>query len=132
MASYLIATVERLAKEAAAEIPGDERRRFRYSFAEGCAARIYERLEALHAEAAAGRMKAANPDSLLPALADLYHTNKARVDDFIASHFGGLSHRTHYASGGHGGGYIAGYGAGDKVGLHRQVSLNGRRRLLSA
>jgi len=132
MASYLIETVERLANEAAAEVPGDERRRFRHSFAEGCAARIYDRIEALRLEAQAGRMKAANPDSLLPALADLYCTSKARVDDFIISHFGRISHRTHYASGGHGGGYIAGYAAGDKVGLHRQVGLNARRRLLSA
>ncbi len=132
MASYLIATVERLAHESAAEVPGDERRRYRHSFAEGCAARIYERLEALQAEAAAGRMKAADPNSLLPALADLYQTSKARVDDFITNHFGKLSYRTHRASGGHGGGYIAGYGAGDKVGLHRQVGLNARRRLPSA
>jgi Protein of unknown function (DUF2786) len=128
MASYLMATVERLANESAAEVPGDERRRYRHSFAEGCAARIYERLEALQAEAAAGRMKAADPDSLLPALADLYQTNKARVDDFITNHFGKLSHRTHRASGG----YIAGYAAGDKVGLHRQVGLTARRRLLLA
>ena len=120
MASYLVETVERLANEAAAEVPGDERRRFRHSFAEGCAARIYERLEALQMEAAAGRMKAADPDSLLPAL---YHTNQARVDDFITSHFVRLSHRTHHASGGYG---------GDQVGLHRQVGLNARRRLLSA
>ena len=54
MASYLIETIERLAKEAAAEVPGDERRRYRHSFAEGCAARLYERLEALQAEAAPG------------------------------------------------------------------------------
>ncbi len=132
MASYLIATVERLAHESAAEVPGDERRRYRHSFAEGCAARIYERLEALQAEAAAGRMKAADPNSLLPALADLYQTSKARVDDFITNHFGKLSYRTHYASGGHGGGYITGYTAGDKVGLHRQVGLNARRCLISA
>jgi hypothetical protein len=128
LASYLIETVERLANKAAAKVPGDERRRYRHAFAEGCAARIYERLEALQIEAAAGRMKAADPDSLLPALAELYHTNQARVDDFITSHFGRLSHRTHHASGGHGGGY----GAGDQVGLHRQVGRNARRRLLSA
>jgi hypothetical protein len=132
MVSYLIEAVQRLANEAAAEVPGDERRRYRHSFAEGCAARIYERLEALQAEAAAGRMKAADPNSLLPALADLYQMSKARVDDFITNHFGKLSYRTHRASGGHGGGYITGYGAGDKVGLHRQVGLNARRRLLSA
>jgi hypothetical protein len=77
-------------------------------------------------------MKAADSDSLLPALADLYHTNEARVDDFITSHFGRISHRTHYASSGHGGGYIAGYSAGDQVGLHRQVGRNARQRLLSA
>jgi hypothetical protein len=132
MASYLIATVERLANESAAEVPGDERRRYRHSFAEGCAARIYERLEALQAEAAAGRMKAADPNSLLPALADLYQTSKARVDDFITNHFGKLSYRTHRVNGGHGGGYIAGYSAGDQVGLHRQVGVKARRRLLSA
>jgi Protein of unknown function (DUF2786) len=132
MASYLMETVERLANESAAEVPGDERRRFRHSFAEGCAARIYDRIEALQLESQAGRMKATNPDSLLPALADLYHSSKARVDDFIANHFGRISHRTHYASGGHGGGNIAGYAAGGKVGLHRQVGLNARRRLISA
>jgi len=36
MADYLVQTVKRLAEEAAAEVPGDERRRFRHSFAEGC------------------------------------------------------------------------------------------------
>jgi hypothetical protein len=132
MASYLIATVERLANESAAEVPGDERRRYRHSFAEGCAACLYERLEALQAEAATGRMKATDLNSLLPALADLYQASKARVDDFITNHFGKLSYRTHRASVGHGGGYIAGYAAGDKVRLHRQVGLSARRRLLSA
>jgi hypothetical protein len=78
-------------------------------------------------------MKAADPNSLLPALTDLYRTSKARVDDFIANHFGRLSHRTHHASGGHGGGYIAGYAAGDKVGLHRQVGTKpAHKRLISA
>ena len=57
MVSYLIETIERLANESAAGVPGDERRRYRHSFAEGCAARIYERLEALQAEAATGRRR---------------------------------------------------------------------------
>ena len=39
-------------------------------------------------EAQTGRMKVEEPNSLLPALADLYKTNKAQVDDFIAEHFG--------------------------------------------
>jgi hypothetical protein len=121
MASYLIDTVERLANKEAAEVPVDERRRFRHSYAEGCATRIYERLEQMRVEAHAGRMKAEDPNSLLPALADLYQTNRARVDDFIADHFGKVYHRTHYTSGGHHGGYIVGYNAGGKVGLHRQI-----------
>jgi Protein of unknown function (DUF2786) len=121
MAGYLIQTVERLADEAAAEIPGDERRRYRHSFAEGCAIRICERLEQMRLEAQTGRMKSADPNSLLPALADLYHGSKARVDDFIMVHFGKLHHRTHYASAGHNGGYVTGYNTGDKVGLHRQI-----------
>ena len=121
MADYLVQTVKRLAEEAAAEVPGDERRRFRHSFAEGCASRIYERLEEMRLEAQAGRMKSDDPNSLLPALADLYQNSKARVDDFITAHFGKLDHRTHYAGGGHNGGYITGYNAGDKVGLYRQV-----------
>jgi hypothetical protein len=121
MAGYLIQTVERLAEEAAAEVPGDERRRFRHSFSEGCANRIYERLEQMRLAAQAGRMKAADPNSLLPALADLYQSSRARVDDFITVHFGKLHHRTHYASAGHNGGYVTGYNAGDRVGLHRQV-----------
>ena len=66
-------------------------------------------------------MKAADPNSLLPALADLYQSSRARVDDFITVHFGILHHRTHYASAGHNGGYVTGYNAGDRVGLHRQV-----------
>ena len=88
MASYLVETVERLANKEAAEVPGDERRRFRHSYAEGCATRIHERLEQMRVEAQAGRMKAEDPNSLLPALADLYQTHGARVDDFIADHFG--------------------------------------------
>jgi hypothetical protein len=98
MAGYLIQTVERLADEEAAKVPGEERRRFRHSFSEGCANRIYERLEQMRLAAQAGRMKADNPNSLLPALADLYQSNRARVDDFISAHFGKLNHRTHYAS----------------------------------
>jgi hypothetical protein len=121
MASYLIQTVEGLADEEAAEVPGDERRRFRHSFSEGCANRIWERLEQMRLAAQAGSMKAENPNSLLPALADLYQSSRARVDDFIAANFGKLHHRTHYANTGHGGGYVTGYNAGDRVGLDRQV-----------
>jgi hypothetical protein len=53
MASYLIQTVERLANKEGAEVPRDERRRFRHSYAEGCATRIYERLEQMRLEAQA-------------------------------------------------------------------------------
>jgi hypothetical protein len=120
-------TVERLADEEAAKVPGEERRRFRHSFSEGCANRIYERLEQMRLAAQAGRMKADNPNSLLPALADLYQSNRARVDDFISAHFGKLNHRTHYASVGHEGGYVTGYNAGDRVGLHRQVGGKHKR-----
>jgi Protein of unknown function (DUF2786) len=127
MASYLIQAVERLASKEAAELPGDERRRFRHSYAEGCATRIYERLKQMRLEAQTGRMKVEEPNSLLPALADLYKTNKAQVDDFIANRFGKIHHRTHYASGGHDGGYIAGYNAGEKVSLHRQVGRKQKR-----
>ena len=54
MADYLVHTAKRLAEEAAAEVPGDERRRFRHSFTEGCASRIYERLEEMRLAAQAG------------------------------------------------------------------------------
>jgi hypothetical protein len=121
MAGYLIDTIERLANKEAAEVPGDERRRFHYSYTEGCATRIYRCLEQMRAEAEAGRMKAEDPNSLLPALADVYQANKARVDDFIADHFGKVCRRTHYNSGGHDSGYISGYNASGKVGLHRQL-----------
>jgi hypothetical protein len=127
MASYLIGTIERLANKMAGEVPGDERRRFRHSYAEGCATRIYERLEQTRVEAQAGRMKADEPNSLLPALADLYQTNRAQVDDFIADHFAKVYSRTHYSSRGHDGGYILGYNAGGKVGLHRQISRKQRQ-----
>lgn len=127
MASYLTEMVEHLANKEAAEVPGDERRRFRHSYAEGCATRIYERLEEMRLEARAGRMKAEDPNSLLPALADLYETNKAQVDDFITDHFGKIYRRTHYVSVGHDGGYITGYNAGEKVGLHRQVGRKHKR-----
>ncbi|HKD90254.1 MAG TPA: hypothetical protein VKB56_00070, partial [Terriglobales bacterium] len=93
----------------------------RHSFAEGCANRIYERLEQMRLAAQTGHMKAADPNSLLPALADLYQSSRARVDDFISVHFGKLHHRMHYASAGHNAGYVTGYNAGDRVGLHRQV-----------
>ncbi len=129
MASYLIQTVERLANKEAAEVPGDERRRFRHSYAEGCATRIYERLEQMRLEAQAGRMKAEDSNSLMPALADLYLASKTRVDDFITDNFGRIYHRTHYASGGHNGGYITGYNAGENVGLHRQIGRNQRRQI---
>jgi hypothetical protein len=78
-------------------------------------------------EARAGRMKADDPNSLLPALADLYQSNGARVDDFITTHVGKLHHRTHYASTGHDGGYVTGYNAGDRSGLDRQVGGKHKR-----
>ena len=121
MAGYLIQTVETLAEQASADFPGDERRRFRHSFSEGCANRIYERLEQMRLEAQAVRMKADDPNCLLPVLADVYQSSKARVDDFITAHFGKLHHRTHNASNGHNGGYVTGYKTGDRVGLHQQV-----------
>jgi hypothetical protein len=127
MASYLIQTVEKLADEEAAKIPGDERRRFRHSFSEGCANRICERLEQMRLAAQAGCMKADNPNSLLPALVDLYQSSRARVDDFITANFGKLHQRTHYASAGHDGGYVTGYNAGDRVGLHRQIGGKHKR-----
>jgi hypothetical protein len=127
MAGYLIETVERLANKEAAEVPSDERRRFRHSYAEGCATRIYGRLEQMRLEAQAGRMKAEDPNSLLPALADVYQTNRARVDDFIADHFGKVYQRTHHTSRGHDGGYIRGYNAGGQVGLRRQVGRKQRQ-----
>ena len=65
MVSCLTETVEQLTNEAAAEVPGDERRRYRHSFAEGCTARLYDRIEELRLEAQAERMKAANLDSLI-------------------------------------------------------------------
>ncbi|HJU10707.1 MAG TPA: DUF2786 domain-containing protein [Candidatus Binataceae bacterium] len=129
MASYLVETVERLANQAAAKVPGDERRRYRHSFAEGCATRIYDRLEQMRLEAQAGRMKTEDANSLLPALADLYQSNKARADNFIASQFGKIRNETHYASVGHEGGYVMGCNAGDKVGLHRQVGRKHQRQI---
>ena len=77
MAAYLVQAVEREANETAADVPGDERRRFRHSFAEGCTNRIYERLEQMRLEAQARRMKSEDPNSLLPALADLYQSSRA-------------------------------------------------------
>jgi hypothetical protein len=88
-------------------------------------------LEQMRLEAQAGRMKSENPNSLLPALADLYESSRARVDDFITVRFGKLHHRTHYVDGGHNGGYVTGYNAGDKVGLHRQVSGKRAHRRLT-
>ena len=123
MARYLVEAVTRLAKEAAATVPGPERRRYRHSFAEGCAYRVCDRLKQMQLEAQAGRMKAEDPNSLLPALADLYQTSKARVDDFIVSHFGKIQKSKHYI----GGGYVNGYNAGDRVGLHRQVGRKEKR-----
>jgi hypothetical protein len=130
MASYLIETTERLANEEAAQVSGDERRRFRHSYAVGCAMRICERLEQIRLAARAGRMKAEDPNSLLPALADLYEQHKTQVDNFIADHFGKVYRRTDYASRGHDGGYIRGYNAGENVGLHRQVD-RARKRLIA-
>lgn len=127
MASYLVEAVTRLANEAAATVPGDERRRYRHSFAEGCTYRVCDRLKQMQLEAQAGRMKAEDPNSLLPALADLYQTSKARVDDFIVSHFGKIQKTKYYIGGGHSGGYVTGYNAGDKVGLHRQVGDKHKR-----
>jgi hypothetical protein len=131
MAGYLVQAVQRLADQEAWEVPRDERRRFRHSFAEGCTNRIYERLEQMRLEAQAGRMKSEDPNSLLPALADVYQSNRARVDDFISAHFGRLHRHTHYWSGRHNGGYVTGYNAGDKVGLHRQVSGKQKRLIAS-
>jgi len=121
MAGYLVETVERLGEEVSADLPADERRRFRHSFSVGCANRLYERLEQMRLEAQAGHMKADGPNCLLPALVDVYQNSRARVDDFITAHFGKLQHRTHYASDGHNGGYVTGYNTGDRIGLHQQV-----------
>jgi hypothetical protein len=71
--------------------------------------------------ARAGQMKAADPDSLLPALANVYDAAKARTDDFIAGRFGKLRKSHSRSSVSDSSGYHAGYSAGDGVSLNRQV-----------
>jgi hypothetical protein len=53
-----------VAHKSRAEIHGEEHRRFRHSFFEGCANCIYERLEQMRLAAQTGCMKANKPNNL--------------------------------------------------------------------
>jgi hypothetical protein len=122
MASYVVETICKLASAAAEKQPPKERWQFMHDFRQGCAGRLRSRIEKLQQEARAGSMKAADPDSLLPALANLYDTAQTANDAFIKSAYGKTRKgRAHSRSIRNGAGYMAGSKAGESIRLNKQV-----------
>jgi Protein of unknown function (DUF2786) len=121
MASYLIDTICKLAEQAAEKQPAGERWNFLHAFRIGASARLRERIAELEIQARAGKMKAADKDSLLPALANIYQTTAAANQAFLKSHFGKLKHTKVSTKVLNGKGYAAGSAAANSVGLNKQV-----------
>jgi Protein of unknown function (DUF2786) len=120
MASYLVETVERLARECK-EVRGVHEK---HAFKLGCARRLKVRLATLRAERRAEKAKetSASPSNL-PTVADLYHKHDVANRSFYKE----LHNRM--PKGGSGsttsqfGAYERGRAAGDNVGLNTQVKV---------
>jgi hypothetical protein len=124
MAAYLTETICKLAQTAAKSQPAGERWGFLHAFRQGCSTRLCQRINEMREEARAGQMKAADPNSLLPAL-NLYQSTAAANAAYMKGAFGKLRTTkvsTHIRNGA---GYAAGSSAANGIGLHKQVSKSG-------
>jgi hypothetical protein len=121
MASFLVETICQLAEQAAKGQPAGERWGFLHAFRQGCSSRLCERIDEMRQQAIAGQMKAADPDSLLPALANLYQTNAAANAEYMKGAFSKIRRTKVSTLVRNGAGYHAGSAAANGIGLHKQV-----------
>jgi hypothetical protein len=125
MAAYLVETVCKLAESAAKAEPAKTRWGFMHAFRQGCSTRLRERIEEMRAEAIAGQMKAADPNSLLPALANLYQTTAAANAAFMKGMR--IRHTRVNEHVRNGAGYHAGSAAANGIGLRKEVARAGSK-----
>lgn len=126
MFSYLIQTVERLAVEAAAKYTGGSRASFKTSFKNACADRLSSRMWVMMDEAKKGKAQASSGTGTnLPALASLYEQTALVLKDFLDELFeGALKSKPQKSVSKDLAGRIAGYKAGNEIGLDPQLGGN--------
>lgn len=127
MCEYLYATVERLAQEAVAKVPGPRRRAFRNSFRLGAATRLCHRLNDLYRQATQpkhtprygrGTDPVGSADERLPAL---YRQEERTVDAYMKGHYGRLHKGKASSRISSDEGYRAGHEAAGSISLNPQI-----------
>lgn len=126
MATYLIATVRRLASQGAHDVPENERNSYKNSFKNAAAARLCRRMYQ-RAEQARNQGIQSSTGTTLPALRSMYD----RIDDYLAAYFNRVKVKsvstkvkpTHWK------GWNDGREAGDSISLDTQVGSEERKRL---
>lgn len=127
MAKYLMDTVDRLARDAAAT-QHVNRSAYATSFKHGCAIRLWRRIMDRIEDAKRGTVKTES-GTTLPACLDLYERTQKQLSTFIEQNVGKLKVTKSRAKSSSAEGYRAGVAAGDKVGLDGQVGTSHTRRI---
>lgn len=135
MFSYLIDAIDRQAKEAARGLPPKEQSPFRVSFRAAAAQRVCSRIVVRIEEARHGGIIKREDGSRLPALVSLYEQAKSENTSFMNDAFENMGVNLpkvkdqKMATDLSVAGAMAGYEAGDKIGLDQQVGSDTTKRL---
>jgi hypothetical protein len=132
MFQYLHTTVDRLARQGARGLPKKQQSPYRVSFRTACTTRLLTRIAERIALAKAGRIKSETTGTTLPALASLYNTIGAKLDEFLDEAVGKMKTTKSKMATLDARGAMDGRAAGDKIGLDAQVSGGGAPALEDA
>jgi hypothetical protein len=129
MALYLVETICKLAADAAAK-QKDPKQWWPYlhAFRQGASRRLCARLDEMRAQAIAGKIKSDDPNSLLPAPANVYELAQGRNQEWLKQHYPKLRTSRTKTTVHNSEAFAAGAAAANSIGLHKQV---GRRSAAS-
>lgn len=121
MFEYLIAAIDRLAREGARGLPEKQRSPYRVSFRTACAGRLCHRIaDRIEAAKEGGQIKTES-GTTLPALLDLYEQADKAVSQFISDEIGELTTKTQKLAKLDEQALLDGDAAGESISLDRQV-----------
>lgn len=130
LAKYLLDTVERLAKDAGAQVHVKQRSAYVTAFKDACAARIAERLVQRRKDAMRGGVIKTSTGNTLPAMLNLYQQNAVVLHEVLRKKVGGLKASRSRVPLSSQIGAQDGRSAGDRVGLDAQVRGSAGSKLL--
>jgi hypothetical protein len=134
MFAHLCVTVDRLTNRASHKKfldDGKVSKGFKTSFRLGCATRLAMRLQDKY-EASKTKPTTTSTGTTLPALRDVYEEDAKAVAEYVGTHFDkeeGRKHNGHSKLPTDQRAFIAGYEAGDTIGLDQQVENRQAKRL---